>query len=190
MLKSSRGHCTHPTAPFLSELQPGGRGDSKPDVCPAVIVVQGQDHVPQPGGALPGPQQRPAGKLVPQESIGTPARLTAGMSPPSLCAKPLHMRLRAQHPAHWEDVQTLPGEPAPNQAGVMPVTPPACRTTVSPSPAVTHTNKEPCRGQGAWREATPQLTCPATFRDDLYSAGPGWSATHVLALPLGSQSRN
>lgn len=102
-------------------------------------------------------------------SIGRPASLTAGMSPSSLCAKPLHMQLRAQDAMHQEDLQALPDKQPPKREAVTLVTPPAHRIVVPPSPAATHTNEELCHhGQGAWREATSQPACLATFRDNLW----------------------
>ena len=119
-------------------------------------------------------------------SVGRPASLTAEVS---LWDKHLRVQLGAQHPVYWENIQALPGKPALKWEVVMLVTPPTRRIEVPRFPAETHANEERCRhSQGA--QATSQPTRLATFRDDLYGAGPGWSVTCVLALLLGWQSRN
>lgn len=115
----------------------------------------------------------------------------AEMSLLSLWDKPLYVQLRAQHPVYQENIQALPGKPALKWEVVMLVTPLTHRIEVPRFPAETHANEEQCHhSQGAQREATSQPTRLATFRDDLYGAGPSWSVTCVLALLLGWQSIN
>lgn len=122
--------------PSPPESQPGGWGDGKPALCP--VAIQGQDHVPQVGGALPCSQPRPednsscgrASALQHRETCQPHSRecphRPCVLTPPhaTLCIRRTYKHCQAS--SKWEAV-TL-------------VTPPARRIVVPPSPAATHTH--------------------------------------------------